>query len=43
MFGSDSETATEPVDATGTLPSVIGIQVAPASVVLNTPPLATPM
>jgi hypothetical protein len=30
-----------PIDATGTLPSVIGVQVVPLSVVLNRPPLAT--
>ena len=43
MFGSDSATAIEPVEPTGTLPSVIGTQVAPPSVVRNTPPLATPI
>ena len=37
-FGSESATAIAPMDATGTLPSVIGVHVAPLSVVLNTPP-----
>jgi hypothetical protein len=41
--GSDSATATAPVDPTGTLPSVIGVNVAPLSVVRNSPPLATPI
>ena len=39
MFGSESATAIAPIEPTGTLPSVIGVQVAPASVVRNTPPL----
>ena len=43
MFGSDSATATDPDDATGTLPSVIGTQFSPPSVVRKSPPLATPM
>src|SRR6185436_17736221 len=43
MFGSESATATDPVEPSGTLPSVIGVQFAPLSVVLNNPPLATPM
>ena len=34
---------TLPVDPSGTLPSVIGVHVAPPSVVRNSPPLATPM
>jgi hypothetical protein len=42
MFGSLSATAIDPIEPTGTL-SVIGTQVAPLSVVLNNPPLATPM
>ncbi len=43
MLGSESATAMSPIDPTGTFPSVIGTQFAPPSVVLNTPPLATPM
>jgi hypothetical protein len=43
MRGSESATAMAPVDPSGTLPSVIGTQVAPPSVVRNTPPLATPI
>src|ERR1044072_9067909 len=43
MLGSESETATHPVEPSGTLPSVIGVHVAPPSVVRNSPPLATPM
>ena len=43
MSGLVSATAMEPMDATGTLPSVMGCQLAPASVVRHTPPLATPM
>src|SRR5581483_12524204 len=41
--GSESETATQPVDPRGTLPSVIATHEEPPSVVLNNPPLATPM
>jgi hypothetical protein len=40
--GVESATAITPVDPSGTCPSVIGVQVSPLSVVLNTPPLATP-
>ena len=43
MFGSESATAIDPVDPSGILPSVIGVQFAPPSVVRNTPPLATPI
>ncbi len=43
MFGSVSATAMAPIEPTGTLPSVIGVHVTPLSVVLNSPPLATPM
>jgi hypothetical protein len=43
VFGSLSDTAISPIDATGTWWSVIGNQFSPPSVVRNTPPLATPM
>ena len=43
IFGSESATAIDPVEPSGTLPSVIGTQLAPPSVVRNTPPLATPI
>jgi hypothetical protein len=42
-FGSESATATDPVEPSGTWPSVTGNHDAPPSVVLNSPPLATPM
>src|SRR3972149_1271402 len=43
MFGSESATAIEPIDPSGILPSPIGVQGTPPSVVRKRPPLATPM
>src|ERR1700741_4492115 len=42
-LGSLSATLIAPMDATSKWRSVIGTQLAPASVVFHTPPLATPM
>ena len=43
MSGFESATAITPIEPSGIWPSVIGVQVAPPSVVRKTPPLATPM
>jgi hypothetical protein len=43
MFGSEFDTEIAPIDPSGICPSLIGVHVTPLSVVLNTPPLATPM
>jgi hypothetical protein len=41
--GFESATAITPMEPSGIWPSVMGVHVAPLSVVLKTPPLATPM
>src|SRR3954465_6713548 len=42
-LGFDGATAIAPMEPTGILPSEIGHQLAPASVVFHTPPEATPI